>query len=115
MGPSALLALQAPATGVFEPCDRFSAKARYLFSTDSLFTRPKNTLRRNKIILNNNLAWKNTQYFATPPLVLRNNVWGTNADDLWWRITTQIWVVLLIGRAAREICFNQSAALLRPG
>lgn len=39
-----------PATGVFEPCDRFSAKAHYPFSTDSLFTRPKNLLRRNKII-----------------------------------------------------------------
>ena len=27
------------------------------------------------------------------------------------RSTTQIWVVLLIGRAVREICFNQSEAL----
>lgn len=35
-----------PATGVFEPCDRFSAKARYPFSTDSLFTRPKNYIKK---------------------------------------------------------------------
>ena len=33
----------------------------------------------------------------------------------WWRVTTQIWVVLLIGRAAWEICFNQSETLPRSG
>ena len=33
----------------------------------------------------------------------------------WWRITTKIWVVLLIGRAAWEICFNQSKARPRSG
>ena len=31
----------------------------------------------------------------------------------WWRVTTQIWVVLLIGRAVWEICINQSEALPR--
>ena len=30
--------------------------------------------------------------------------------SFWWRVTTQIWVVLLIGCAEREICFNQSDA-----
>ena len=33
----------------------------------------------------------------------------------WWRVTTQIWVVLLIGRAVWEIWFNQSEALTRSG
>ena len=28
----------------------------------------------------------------------------------WWHVTTKIWVVLLIGRATGEICFNQSEA-----
>ena len=32
---------------------------------------------------------------------------------VWWRVTTQNWVVLLIGRAAWENCFNQSEALPR--
>ena len=31
----------------------------------------------------------------------RNDVWETSAEiPYWWRITTQVWVVLLIGRAA---------------
>ena len=32
-----------------------------------------------------------------------------------WRVTTQIWIVLLIGRAAWEIWFNQSEAPPRSG
>ena len=34
-----------------------------------------------------------------PPLVsLRNDFWGTTADiPYWWRVTTQIWVRVLIG------------------
>ena len=34
-----------------------------------------------------------------PPLVSpRNDVWGTSAEiPYWWRVTAQIWVVLLIG------------------
>ena len=47
---------------------------------------------------------------------LRNDVWGTSAKiPYWWRVTTQIWVVLLIGCAARGICFNQSEALPKSG
>ena len=34
-----------------------------------------------------------------------------NKIPYWWRLTTQIYVVLLIGHAVREICFNQSEAL----
>ena len=33
----------------------------------------------------------------------------------WWGVATQIWVVLLIGRVTREICFKQSEALPRSG
>ena len=61
------------------------------------------------------LAWENSRHLATPPLVSPpNGVWETSAESpYWWRVTTQIWVVLLIGRAAWEICFNQSEALPR--
>ena len=62
------------------------------------------------------LAWENSWHLATPALVFpRNDVWETSAEiPYWWRVTTQIWVVLLIGRA-REICFNQSEARPRSG
>ena len=33
-----------------------------------------------------------------PTIYLRNNMWGTSSEiPYWWRITTQIWVVFLIG------------------
>ena len=38
------------------------------------------------------------------PTLPRNDVWGTNVDfPYWWHVITRIWVVLLIGRTAREI------------
>ena len=51
------------------------------------------------------IAWENIRHFATPPVVYpRNDVWETSAEiPYWWRVTTQIRVVLLIGRVAREI------------
>ena len=61
------------------------------------------------------LAWENSWHFATQALVSpRNNVWGTRAEiPYWWRATIQIWVVILIGCADMEICFNQSDAVTR--
>ena len=58
---------------------------------------------------------KGQPHFATPPLVSpRKDVWEASAEiPYWWRLTSQIWVVLLIGRAAKEIYFNQSEALPR--
>ena len=43
---------------------------------------------------------ENSRHFATPPLASpRNDVWEASAEiPYWWRVTTQIWVVLLIGR-----------------
>ena len=63
------------------------------------------------------LAWEKTRHLATLPLVSPpNDVWDTSAEiPYWWRVTSQIWVVLLIGRAACEIWFNQSEALPRSG
>ena len=63
------------------------------------------------------LAWENSFHFATLPLIYqRNDVWETSAEiPHWRRVTTQIWVVFLIGRAAWKICFNQSEALPRSG
>ena len=44
-----------------------------------------------------------------PPIVSSpNDVWETSAEiPYWWLVTTQIWVVLLIGLEAWEIWFNQ--------
>ena len=65
------------------------------------------------VILLFHVAGEKSQHFATPPLVSpRNDVWEMNAEiPYWWRVTTQIWEVFLIGRAAWEILFNQSKAL----
>ena len=54
---------------------------------------------------------------ATLPLVSPpNDVWETSAKiPYWWRVTTQISVVLLIGPAAWEIWFNQSEVPPRSG
>ena len=54
--------------------------------------------------------------FAAPPLVSVWNDVETSAEILyWWPVTTQIWVVLLIGRAGWKIYFGQSYALTRSG
>ena len=60
-----------------------------------------------------NIAWENSKHLATSPLVCQ---WERSAEiPYWWHVTTQIWVVLLIGRAAWEICFSQSEALSSSG
>ena len=61
------------------------------------------------------LAWENSRHLPTLPLVSPpNDVWEKSAEiPFWWRVSTQIWDVLLIGRAAWEIWFNQSEALPR--
>ena len=48
-------------------------------------------------------------HLATPPVnSLWNDVQATSVEiPYWWCVTTQIWVALLIGPVAREICFNQ--------
>ena len=68
-------------------------------------------------ISSNSLTWENSRHSATLPLVFpRNDVWETSAEiPYWWRVSTQVWVVFLIVRAAREICFNQSETLPIPG
>ena len=73
----------------------------------------KNTCQNPKQVL----AWDNSWHFATPPLVSPpNDVREMSAEiPYWWRVTTQIWVVLLIGRAVWEIWFHQSEALARFG
>ena len=45
------------------------------------------------------IAGENSHHFAAPAMVYPwNDVWETSAETpYWWRVTTQIWVVLLIG------------------
>ena len=46
------------------------------------------------------LVWKNTQHSAKPPPLVSSQM---TAEILpWWQVTTQIWVVLLIGCVLRE-------------
>ena len=51
------------------------------------------------------------------PLVPRpNDVWETSAEIPYgWHVTTQIWVMLLIGWIKFLMCHDQSEALPRPG
>ena len=52
-------------------------------------------------------------YYKTPNVYV---VCETNAEiPYWWRVTSQIWVLFLIGRAGQDICFNQSETLPRTG
>ena len=56
------------------------------------------------------IAWETRRHLATP-LSLPNDAWETSAEiPHWWRVTTQLWVLLLIGRVPWEICFNQLEA-----
>ena len=54
-------------------------------------------------------AWENSRHFETPPLVSPHEI--TSEKRLQKCFTTQIWVVILIGRSATEIWFSQSEAL----
>ena len=50
-----------------------------------------------------------------PPLIpLRNDIWEMSTEiPYWWRVTNQIWVVLLIGWSKFPMRHNQSEALPR--
>ena len=63
------------------------------------------------------LVWENSRHLATLPLVSPpNDVWETSEEiPYWWYITTQIWVVLLIGWNKFPTRHDQSEALPRSG
>ena len=63
------------------------------------------------------VAWENSRHFTTPTLVSpRNDAWWTSKEiPYWWRVTTQIWVMLLIGWSKFPTRLNQSEALPRSG
>ena len=50
----------------------------------------------------NLLAGENSWHFATPNISQQNDSRTDAKIPYWCRVTTQIWVVLLIGRTARE-------------
>ena len=80
-------------------------------------TARKRLLRRLDLTTRSSIALENSRHLATLPLIFPpNDVWETSVEiPYWWRVTTQIWVVLLIGRVAWEIYFNKSEALPRSG
>ena len=57
------------------------------------------------------LAWENSRHLAKPTTPGFSTKWHLRNE----RRNSQILVVPLIGRAAWEICFNQSEALFRSG
>ena len=61
-----------------------------------------------QLFLRKIIPWEITRHFSPPSLVSsRNDAWETSTTiPYWWRVTSQIWVVLLIGCARREICFT---------
>ena len=61
------------------------------------------------------MAWENSCHFTLPPLVpLRNDIWEIRTEiPYWWHVTTQIWVVLLIGWNKFPRWHDQSEALPR--
>ena len=63
------------------------------------------------------LAWENSRHLATLTLVFPpNDVWETRAEiPHWWRVTNQMWVVLLIGWIKFPTRREQSEALPRAG
>ena len=63
------------------------------------------------------LAWETYNNFDTPPLDSpQNDILGMNAEiAYWWDVTTQIWVLLLIGWSRfPSPQQNQSEAQLNP-
>ena len=60
-------------------------------------------------------ALLDSRHFVTSPLVSPpNDVWETSAEiPSWWRVTTQIWVVLLIGWGKFPLRHDQSEAFPR--
>ena len=68
----------------------------------------------NSVLSGNALAWENSQHLATLPLVsLPNDVWETSAEiPYWWHVTTQMWVVFLIGWIKFPWWYGQSKALV---
>ena len=66
------------------------------------------------------VSWKKTNIVKKDKTqkmanISRRYLWCPREIPYWRRVITQIWVALLIGRAAREICFNQSESLPRSG
>ena len=55
------------------------------------------------------IAWENSRHLVTPlPVFPPNDIWETSAEiPYWWCVTTQIWVVLLIGlHIDEEVTFS---------
>ena len=58
------------------------------------------------------VAWENGRHFAT--VSPRNDIWETSTEiPYWWRVTTLIWVVLLISWRKFPSLHDQSEVLTR--
>ena len=77
------------------------------------FLVPTNSKRLLRRLLR--VAGEYSRLFSTPPLVApRNNVWETSLGiPNWWRVTTQIWEVLLIGWSKFTTSHDQWGGILK--
>ena len=69
------------------------------------------SLRKQLTFCNVTTSFLVTWPQGTPDFKSRG--WLNGGIPYWWHVTTLIWVVLLIGLATKEICFNQSEVLPR--
>ena len=69
------------------------------YFTAKLFFRALDTIV-NMSVFNSPLIWENSWHLTASSLVSpRDDFWRTTEKfTYWWRVTTQIWVVFLIGR-----------------
>ena len=78
-------------------------------SGTSLALTPREKMTSSVLV---HVAWVNSRHFVTPlPVSLRNDVSETRAEiSYWWRVNTQIWVVLLSGWSKFLSWHDQSEA-----
>ena len=101
-------------------CDLFPVKNSEELFGHLLFGDHLQKKRRLCMLLhtqNKTIAWERSLHFAMPLLVCPPNYgWGTSAEiPHWWRVTTWIWVALLIGcsksiRSTRYVRFGSDTS-----
>ena len=88
--------------------NKIERKALHFYSKGRFAKLTKNSSVWNWLSFVFSLACENSRQLATLPLVSPpNDFWETNAEiPYWWRVTTQIWVVLLDAIHSTKISRN---------
>ena len=110
-------------------CDTNAAPSPKVFLRSCVFVRqgiepaaaaPTSGTRQTELTIKRlvqTIASENSRHFTTPTLVSpRNDAWWTSKEiPYWWRVTTQIWVMLVIGWSKFPTRLYQSEPLPRSG